>query len=310
MLKKYILCFVVGFCLLFFEKTTAQNIPRREFRCSSAITNIATTPLGNGLVAAYGSRLDVFHIRTNINLRSFDQHTGNITALTVHPTLNRCVSADASGEIFAWNTNDLSQVVHYQKAAGEPVVIRFAPDGNKFYVLLNNRTTLLEYTQNEPAPSATYTITQSIDANWESRKGATFFATSKMDIVRFQLENNTLTVAKKWKGNKKGLLGIKCVNGKLYSIEEKKVTLWDDEQKPIQSYESKEALSDFALNTTEKLIALGTTTGKISVLETESKKMIFQNIEQSAVKQVVFHPSEPLVIVRFEDGSVKTWVLR
>ena len=75
MLKKYILCFTIGFCLLALQEASAQNVPRREFRCASAITHIATTPFGNGLVAAYGSHLDVFHIRTNINLRTFEQHS-------------------------------------------------------------------------------------------------------------------------------------------------------------------------------------------------------------------------------------------
>lgn len=310
MSKKNILCLVASFCFLLLEKTTAQNIPRREFRCAAAINNIATTAFANGLLASYGSRIDVFHIRTNINMRSFEQHTSNIVAIAAHPTLNRCVSTDVSGEIIAWNTNDLSGVVRYQKAAVEPLLIRFSPDGDKFYVLLKNRTTLLEYSKDEAIPSNIYTIPQNIDANWEGKKDATFLTTSQMNILNFQLKDNNLSLLKKWKGNKKGLLGIKCINGKTYSFEDKKVTLWDENQKIAQTYESKDNLSDFSIDNNAKFVAMGTSNGKIIVLDAATQKVIFQNNENTAVRQIIFHPSEPLVIVRFDDGSVKSWILK
>jgi WD40 repeat protein len=310
MSKKNILCLIVGFCFFFFQKTIAQNIPRREFRCAAAISNIATTPLSNGLLAAHGARIDVFHIRTNINMRTFEQHTSNIAAIAAHPTLNRCVSTDVSGEIMAWNTNDLSSVVRYQKTASEPLLIRFAPEGDRFYVLLKNRTTLLEYNLNEPIPSNTYVISENIDANLEQKTGNIFFATSKMSVINFQLKENNLTLVKKWKGSKKGLLGIKYVSGKLYSFEEKKVSAWDENQKIIKTYESQDNLSDFAVDSNAKLVALGTSNGKISVLDAATKKVIFQNNESSAIRQIIFHPSEPLVIVRFDDGVVKSWILK
>ena len=307
---KNILYLIVVFCLSFFEKTTAQNIPRREFRCATAITNIATTPFANGLLAAYGARIDVFHIRTNINMRSFEQHTSNITTIAAHPKLNRCVSADVSGEIMAWNTNDLSEVVRYQKTPSEPLLIRFAPDGNKFYVLLKNRTTLLEYSKDEAIPSNTYTISQNIDANWEGKEDGTFLATSKMNIVSFQFKDNNLILLKKWKANKKGLLDIKSINGKLYSLEDKKVVLWDENQKIIQTYESQDNLSSFSADKNSKFVALGASNGKISVLDAKTKTVIFQNNENTAVRQIIFHPTEPLIIVRFDDGLVKSWILK
>jgi WD40 repeat protein len=299
---------IVG--LLFFasQMIIAQPIPRREFKCDAPISHFSMAKTGNIMLAANDNAVDVLHVRTNINMRSFKEHQNSVVGVDIQPNANSAASIDESGKVFVWDINSLKIIGKFDVESTATQVF-YAPNGEQINVLLADKRTIKIY----DTKSLELLKTAALDAPTPKvliDKDKNIYSINANKIAIFSFDNQQLTLKNNWKAGKNNIVDIIKSDKNIFTADKNMITKWNSDFKGENLLKTKDNITDFAITADEKMMAISVDNRIFKVFDTKTKKEVFTVAEDSNIKAIQFHPTEPLALVRLENGTIKSWIIR
>jgi WD40 repeat protein len=306
-----ILLMIVVF--LFVNNANAQE-PRREFRGFSNGTNMSVNCDGHWLLVNSGNDVELFHTRTGLQVRKFSSHKAVVNCVAAHPRKRVAVSGDQNGQIYLWDMDNLKIIQTYALQGDAIKSIRFNKEGSQFAAVVGSGNQLrifdLMHAKHIGRNDDNLLDIEAMDLN--EIKNQLFTAHDNGTVGVWLVTTDSLKKIKTWKAHEGIVTGVQTLrNGNLLTVgNDRAIKIWDAAFKNIKNYIVESAIVSIAVSSDQKMAALALGDGKTIVIDIATGLMKFQFETKNKTKEVLFHPTEPLLITLYNDNVARSWLVR
>jgi WD40 repeat protein len=299
--------------VLLFSKNADAQEPRREFRGFTGGTSMAVNCDGHWLLVNSGNDVELFHTRTGIQIRKFSVHKVAVSAVAAHPRKRVAVTGDASGQLYLWNIDD-SKIIQTYATQGDVIKsIRFNKEGSQFVAIIGsgNRIRLFDlmHAKHISGNDDNFLEIEATDLNEIKNQ---LFTAHDNGTVGVWSATDSLKKIKTWKAHEGAVTGVQSLrNGQILTVgKDQTIKIWDANFKNIKNYIVESSITGIAVSSDQKMVVLALGDGKTVVLDIATGLTKFQFDSINKVKNVVFHPVEPLIVALYNDNAARSWLLR
>jgi WD40 repeat protein len=288
--------------------------PRREFRGFSSGTNMSVNCDGHWLLVNSGNDVELFHTRTGLQVRKFSSHKSSVNCVAAHPRKRVAISGDENGQIYLWNMDDLKIIQVYALQGDAVKSIRFNKEGSQFAAVIGSGNQLrifdLMHAKHIGSNDDNLLSIEAMDLN--EIKSQLFTAHDNGTVGVWSVTKDSLKKIKTWKAHEGIVTGVQTLrNGNLLTVgKDRAVKLWDAAFKNIKNYIVESSIVSIAVSSDQKMAALALGDGKTIVIDIATGLIKFQFETKNKTKEVLFHPTEPLIITLYNDNVARSWLVR
>ncbi len=294
-------------------KNGATQEPRREFRGFTSGTSMSVNCDGHWLLVNSSNDVELFHTRTGIQIRKFSAHKTAVSAVAAHPRKRVAVTGDESGQLYLWNIDDLKIIQTYAPQGDAIKSIRFNKEGSQFVAIIGsgNRVRLFDLMHAKHISGNDDNLLE-IEATDLNEIKNQLFTAHDNGTVGVWFATDSLRKSKTWKAHEGAVTGVQSLrNGQILTVgKDRTIKIWDANFKNIKNYIVESSIAGIAVSSDQKMAALALGDGKTVVLDISTGLIKFQFDSKNKVKNVVFHPTEPLIIALYNDNAARSWLLK
>jgi WD40 repeat protein len=304
---------IVAACLILSvgNRLNAQAIePRREFKTTESKA-MGLSSDGNWLVMSAKQQINVFHTRTGLVMRTFQEHNCNVTVVATSPRKRVAVSGDEHGHLILWNIDDLTVVQKYEPIKGTIKSAKFSKEGTQFVVVVGNKIRIYDLINPNPIAKLDKIGNGELSAVDLVESKNTLLTATENGFIATWTVSDSVKLVKTFKAHESKITGVSQLrNGMIVTAsEDKTVKTWDVSGKMKKTFNVGE-VKTMDVSADQKTVVLALNSGSTEVIDLATGNAKFKFDVKADVKESFYHPTEPLVISLYTDNTARSWILR